>query len=164
MLSYLPLFSTGRSLEPIPSSKMIYTVKWSRCSQMNSCLSCWWELICLATLAIFQMHFSKGYSKPKIVQLQIPLAAARHMLYQPAATRASSSLPGLQHTAGSAALNITVMFKLDSVNEHKHTICYFLNALVTKSHISIKWERTFLMVPFSHGSRISLNWHFWRVL
>lgn len=82
------------------------------------------------------------------------------MLYQPAATRASSSLPGLQQTAGSAVLNITVMFKLDSVNEHIHAICYFLNVLVTKSHVSIKWERTFLMLPFSHGSRISLNRHF----
>lgn len=66
-----------QSLEPIPSSKTTHTVKWSRCGQMSSCLSCWWELICLATLANFQMHFSKGYSKPKIVQLQIPSGSSQ---------------------------------------------------------------------------------------
>lgn len=55
---------------------------------------------------------------------------------------------------------IVMMFRLDSICELIHTICYFLNALVTKSHISITGERTFPMLPFSHGSRISLNWHF----
>lgn len=77
VLSYLPLCSTGRSLEPIPPSKMTHTAKWSRCSQTNSCLSWWWELISLANLAIFQMHSSKGYSKPKIVQLQIPSGSSQ---------------------------------------------------------------------------------------
>jgi len=81
------------------------------------------------------------------------------MLYQPAATGATSVLQGLQQAAGPAALNIIVMFKLDPINEHVHAICYFSHVLVTKSHIPIKRERTFPMFPFSHGSRISLNRH-----
>lgn len=39
---------------------------------MNGCLSRWWELICLANLAIFQKQSSKGYSKQNAVRLQVP--------------------------------------------------------------------------------------------
>lgn len=37
-----------------------------------------------------------------------------------------------------------------------------LNALFTKSHVSIKQERTFPTLLLSHGIRISLNQHFWQ--
>lgn len=135
VLSYLPLCSTGRSLEPIPPSKTTHTAKWSRCSQMNSCLSWWWELISLANLAIFQMHSSKGYSNQKLYSCKSLLVAARHMLNQPAATRASSSLPGLQQTAGSAVLNITAMFKLDSCQwAHTRNLLFFKCTSHQKPH------------------------------
>lgn len=131
-----------------------YVVKWTAVSPADGNESLW------PTWQFFRCTLLKVTQNQKLYSCKSLLVAARHMLNQPAAPRASSSLPGLQQTAGSAVLNITVMRKLDSVNERTHAICYFLNVLVTKSHISIKRERTFLMLPFSHSSRISLNRHF----
>lgn len=125
---------------------------------MNSCLSCWWELICLAILAIFQMHSSKGYSKPKIVQLQIPFGSSQtyavpaccyQSLIQSPRAAANSKICCPEHHCD---VEVGVCQRA-----HTRNLLFFK---CTKSHISIKRERTFLMLPFSHGSRISLNQHF----
>lgn len=149
-----PLCSVGWPTQPNEAD----VAKWTAVSPADGNWSVWptWQFFRSSLLKVTQ---NKTLSGCKSL-----LVAARHMLYQPAATGATSVLPGLQQTAGPAALNTIVMFKLDSGNEHIRTICYFSNVLVTKSHISTKQERTFPMLPFSHGSRISLNRQFFAKL
>lgn len=85
-----------------------------------------WQFFRSSLLKVTQNKTLSGYKSF--------LVAATHVPYQPAATRATSILPGLQQTAGPAALNIAVMFKLDSVNERIHNLLFFKCTSHQKPH------------------------------
>jgi len=125
------------------------------------CLSCWGHL---SAWPASQKQSSKGCSKQSTFQMWIP-SGSSHM-YAIQACHCGSHIHPLAPATSSRTqcprnLTLSLCSLWTPSLTHSHNLL-LLDALFTKCHVSIKGERTFLMLSPSHGIWISLNERFWQ--